>query len=136
MSGLRKPVLWVRRKLPRPRPERPRSSRIKVAQTSGGWWARQRCRLCPAWQLPMGRRGVRASTESLLEDRKEEMDKSLPVRRHLPILFKGKLTLKRQGTCPRPYSQLMAEPGRESKALNSKCSSPCNTQKMFAVFHF
>lgn len=36
MSGLRRPVVWVRRKPPRPRPERPRSSRIKVAQTKGG----------------------------------------------------------------------------------------------------
>lgn len=62
-----------------------------MAQTRGGWWARQRCRLCPAWQLPMGRRRVRASAESLLEDRRGELDKSLPVRRHLPILFKGKL---------------------------------------------
>ena len=44
MSGLRRSVLWVRRKPPRPRPERPRRSRIRVAQTRGGLWARQRCR--------------------------------------------------------------------------------------------
>lgn len=36
----------------------------------------------------MGSRGVWASTESLLEDRKGELDKGLSVRKHLPILFK------------------------------------------------
>lgn len=42
----------------------------------------------------MGSRGVWASVECLLEDSKEELDKSLLVRRHSPMLCKDKLQLE------------------------------------------
>lgn len=113
----------MRRKPPRPRPERPRSSRIKVAQTRGGWWARQRCRLCPAWQLPMGSRGVWASTESLLEDRKGELDKGLSVRKHLPILFKRKLKCQENKGLVQGHRQWQSQ-DKNSSLLTSSAHLP------------
>lgn len=42
----------------------------------------------------MGSKGVWASVECLLEDSKEELDNSLLVRRHSPMLCKDKLKLE------------------------------------------
>lgn len=63
--------------------------------------------------------------ECLLEDSEEELDKSLLVRRHSPMLSKGKL--KREDNESAQGHKVRGRARTKSKALYSKSSPPYST---------